>query len=87
MMDLQEALAYYLHNFCVFCHCLQFQEGSHNYYPNNGMYKYEKMFIQLISPRDVLLSEKPIIILWSNITGALTQKKTILFHQKVRRKI
>ena len=52
-----------LHNFCVSCHCLQFQEGSHNYYPNNGMYKYEKMFIQLITPRDVLLSEKPIIVL------------------------
>ena len=38
------------------------------------MYKYKKMFIQLIAPKTAILSEKPAIILWSNIIGAFTQK-------------
>ena len=41
-------------------------------YPNNGMYKYKKLFNQLVAPRTKPLSGKPIIILWSNLAGSLT---------------
>ena len=43
-------------------------------YPNNGMYKYKKLFNQLVAPRTKPLSGKPIIILWSNLAGSLTYK-------------
>ena len=35
---------------------------------------YKKMFIQLIAPKTVVLFERPVIILWSNIIEAFTQK-------------
>ena len=44
------------------------------YYPDNSMYKYKKLFNQLVPPRTEPLSGKPIIILWSNLTGSLTHK-------------
>ena len=42
------------------------------YYPDNGMYKYKKLFNQLVALGTEPLSEKPIIILWSNLAGSLT---------------
>ena len=43
-------------------------------YPDNSMYKYKTLFNQLVTPRTEPLSGKPIIILWSNVAGSLTNK-------------
>ena len=44
------------------------------YYPDNGIFKYKKLFNQLFAPGTEPLSGKPIIILWSNLAGSLAQK-------------
>ena len=38
------------------------------------MYKYKKLFNQLVAPRTEPLSGKPIIILWSDLAGSLRHK-------------
>ena len=38
------------------------------------MYKYKKLFNQLVAPKTEPLSGKPIIILCSNLAGSLTHK-------------
>ena len=43
-------------------------------YPDNGMYKYKRLFNQFFAPKTQLLSGKPIIVLWSKLAGSLAQK-------------